>query len=130
MTKITKNDLYSAIISLVETGSTDVDTAEIVAFCNKEKDALARKAAKAKEKAAEKRAAGDALTDAVKAVLTDEAQTIADITAAIGDEEVTPAKVTYRLTQLVKDGFAVKSEIAVPATETSKARKVAGYAKA
>ena len=62
--------------------------------------------------------------------LTDGAYaTIADVTAMVdaGDEEVTPNKVSYRLSQLVKAGVAESTDVKVPATETSKARTIKAY---
>jgi hypothetical protein len=44
-----------------------------------------------------------------------------------GDEEVTPNKVSYRLSQLVKAGVAESTDVKVPATETSKARTIKAY---
>ena len=49
MDKITKREMYTAIAEGVKSGSFAYDVDEIVAFCNKEIDALDRKAAKAKE---------------------------------------------------------------------------------
>ena len=69
------------------------------------------KAAKAKERAAEKKAEGDALREAVAAVLTDEYQTIAAIAAQVEGDDITPAKVTARLTQLVKADLAHKTKV-------------------
>ena len=83
---------------------------------------------KAPEKAAEKKVEGDELRDAVKAVLTDEYQVIGDIFPQVADEagEITTAKVTYRLTALVKAGIAEKAEVKVSG-EGEKTRKVMGY---
>lgn len=128
MTKLTKKDMFTAIKAVMETGSTDVDPAVLAEFCDKEIAALEAKAAKAKERAAKKAAEGDPLKDAILATLTDEFVPIADIVAAVSenDEDVTVGKVTYRLTSLVKDGKAQKQEITV---ETNgKKRKVQGYA--
>ena len=58
---------------------------------------------------------------------TEDFEPIAEIAARIEGEDVTVAKVTYRLTSLVKAGEAEKSELTIPATENSKARKVQGY---
>ena len=89
---------------------------------------LDKKAAKAKETAAKKRAEGDELTDAVRAALSNEQlEPIADIAARIEGEDVTVSKVTYRLTQLVKNGEAEKGEISIPGGEGVKARKIMGY---
>lgn len=128
MTKLTKKDIFTKIKEFVETGATDIDKIVITEFCDKEIAALDAKAVKAKERAAKKAAEGDALRDAVAAVLTDEFVPIADIVAALEEEhpDVTVGKVTYRLTSLVKDGKAQKQEITV---ETNgKKRKVQGYA--
>lgn len=128
MEKITKRDMYEAIIEAVNSGEWKYDAAEVVEFCEKEIGNLDKKAAKAKEAAAKKRAEGDELTDAVRAALsTDTFEPIADIAARIQGEDVTVAKVTYRLTQLVKNGEAEKSEITIPGGEGVKARKIQGY---
>ena len=95
---------------------------ELVEFIEKQITLLDNKAAKAKERAAEKRAEGDELRALVEATLTDEYQTIADITEQIDSEDVTKAKVTARLTQLVKDGLAVKEE-----AKTEDGKKVMVY---
>ena len=121
MTKMTKKDFYNVIKDAM------ADNADVVAFCDNEIALLEKKAAKAKATAAAKKAEGDALTDAVFAVLTDEVQSTADIAAQIDGPDVTVAKVSYRLTQLVKNGKAVKSEIQIPAADGVKARKIAGY---
>ena len=137
MEKITKREMFEAIKGLAESGALHmVDfneniTDEAVAeFCENEIDLLDKKAAKAKERAAAKAAEGDILTALVRAALTtDEFKSIADVTAMVAEEEpdVTAAKVSYRLSSLVKAGEAEKSEITIPATETSKKRTVNGY---
>lgn len=124
MKKMTKKAMYDFIASQL------ADNDEVVKFCANEIALLDKKAAKAKEKAAEKRAANDALSDAVYAVLSDtDFESIADITARVEGDEVTAAKVTYRLSQLVKAGAAEKAEIVIEATEGSKGRKCVGYRK-
>ena len=126
--KLTKKDKLTAIIATLTGAGTDVAIDELVAYCENEIILLDKKAAKAKENAAKKRAEGDELTDAVRAAMsTEEFETIADIAARIDGPDVTASKVTYRLTQLVKNGEAEKQEISIPATETSKARKVQAY---
>lgn len=129
MTKITKKDTLNAIITAIEDGTAtfSIDADVVKTFCLKEIDALDKKATKAKEKAAEKRAQGDELSAAVEAVLTADPQSIADITAQIDGDEITVGKVGYRLRVLAENGKAVKSEIKIAATETSKARSVVGY---
>jgi hypothetical protein len=128
MTKITKREMYEAIKAVMETGESTVDPADIVAFCDKEIETLANRAAKAKERAAAKKAEADVLYDTVRDALTDEYQTIADIAAALAenDPEITASKITYRLTKLCEAGEAEKTQMAVP-TADGKKRKVNGY---
>ena len=106
--KITKVEIYGMIKDAC------ADNEVIVDFCDKEIAALGAKAEKAKVRAAAKKAAGDELRAVVASVLTNEPMIAEDILASIeGDEDLTKAKVIARLTQLVKAGEAVKSEITV-----------------
>lgn len=129
MTKFTKRDMYSAIKAGITTGEWTVSDVEVAEFCDKEMAALDKKAAKAKEAAAKRKADGDALTEAVFAALTNELQTIADIAAKVQevDPEATVSKVTYRLTQLVKAERAAKAKINVGDGEGEKKREVMAY---
>ena len=132
MTKLTKKDKFTLIADVIakaaEAGvAGDVDTAELIAFAKNEIVLLEKKAAKAKETAAAKKAEADALYDVVTQVLTDEYQTIADITAQIDGEDVTAAKVGYRLRKAVENGLAEKDEVSVPGANGGKARKLAAY---
>jgi len=127
MEKITKRAMYEAIKNAVVTGEWTYDAEDVVAFCDNEVALLDKKAAKAKETAAKKRAEGDELMDAVKAALGEDFEPISEIAARIEGEDVTVSKVTYRLTQLVKNGDAEKQEIAIPAADGGKTRKVMGY---
>lgn len=120
MEKITKREMFEALVAYADTtdmevqiGEAVVTAADFAAFATKEIEQLDKKAVKAKERAAAKRAEGDALTDAVLAVLTDSFQTAAEIAAQIEDEDATVAKISYRLGSLVKDGKAVKDDIKV-----------------
>ena len=126
--KVTKRERYESIKALVEAvGAVEgIDTDGIVAFCDKEIATLDTRAEKAKERAAEKRAEGDELQAAVLAALTDEPASRQEITDRIEGEAVTLAKVGYRLTALVKQGLAVKEEIAVTG-EDGKTKKAAAY---
>lgn len=129
MTKITKREMYEAIKETFETGSCKFDAETVIAFCEKEIDALDAKAAKAKERAAAKKAEADALMTLVEEALTDEYQPIADIAAVVveKDADATVSKVQYRLGKLVEAGVAEKTQITVEKTETSKARKIMAY---
>ena len=135
MEKITKREMFEAIKGLAESGALHmqdfneaISDSAVAEFCENEIALLDKKAVKAKERAASKRAEGDELTAVVRQVMsTEEFEPIAEIAARIEGEDVTVAKVTYRLTQLVKNGEAEKTELTIPATEGSKARKVQGY---
>ena len=129
MEKITKREMFEAIKETFETGSCKYDAAVVTAFCDKEIASLDSKAAKAKERAAAKKAEADVLMGQVEAALTDEFQTIADVAAAVAtvNEDATTSKVQYRLGKLVESGVATKEQITIPATETTKARKVMAY---
>lgn len=126
---MTKREVLEAIKDAFVTGETKLDTDVIVAFCDKEIAALDTKAAKAKERAAAKKAEADVLMDQVAGALTDEYQTIADIAASVIEDnaDATVSKITYRLTKLVEAGVAEKTQVTIPATEGSKARKVQAY---
>ena len=120
MEKITKREMFEALVAYAEStdmevqvGETTVTAADFAAFATKEIEQLDKKAVKAKERAAAKRAEGDALMDEVLAVLTNEFQTAAEVAAQIEDEDATVAKVSYRLGALVKDGKAAKVDIKV-----------------
>ena len=120
MEKITKREMFEALVAYanacdmdVEINDTAVTSADFVAFATKEIEQLDKKAVKAKERAAAKRAEGDSLTEMVLNVLTADFQTAADVAAQIEDEEATVAKVSYRLGALVKEGKAVKEDIKV-----------------
>ena len=128
-TTITKREMYEQIILMfTEDAETEVKVSaeDVVAFCNKEIEALEKKATKAKERAAAQKAEGDELTDAVLAVLTDEFQPAGDIVKALNREDVTTHKVSYRLRVLVEGGKAVKDQINI-AAEGEKKRLVMGY---
>ena len=137
MEKMTKRNVYEALINYANGGAmayTDGDTTvevsaeALAAFAENEISLLDKKAVKAKERAAQKRAEGDELTDAVRTAMSTETfEPIAEIASRIEGEDVTVAKVTYRLTQLVKNGEAEKQELTIPGGEGQKARKVQGY---
>lgn len=101
----------------------EVSAQDVIAYVDTTIDQLDRKAERAKERAAKAKAAGDELRATVAAVLTDEYQTIAQIAAQVEGDEITPAKVSARLTQLVKAGEAHKTKI-----KTADGRKINGYA--
>lgn len=119
--KITKIQKYAAIKEIIAKAEVE-GKEDMLDFIDKQIELIESKASKAKERAKKKQAEGDALRDAVQAVLGEQFQLIDDIVAQVEaeDMEVTRAKVTSRLTQLVKAGIAVRDEIKV-----DKAKKAA-----
>ena len=135
-TKVTKKMVLAAIVEAVNAGVLDefvgetyedLTVEDIAKYAQTTIEQLDAKATKAKERAASKKAEGDALREAVKAQLTKDYQTIADITAAVeaaGVEgvDITSGKVTARLTQLINAEEAHKTNIKVDG------RTIKGYA--
>ena len=119
--KITKRDNFNAIIEVL----TDAGREDLAKVIEHEIELLDAKSSKAKATAAKKKAEGDALRNAVQAVLTDELQTIADITAKVEGEDVSAAKVQYRLNVLVGTGIAVKEQVTIGEGESR--RKLMAY---
>lgn len=118
--KITKAEYFGMIKDVV--AGSDVENAqELMDFIDRQVKLIASKAEKAKERAAKQKAKGDKLREAVQAVLTGELQAIDEIVAQVDFEDVTKAKVTARLTQLVNAGIAVKEQQKVDS------RKVMAY---
>lgn len=110
--KLTKKDILTAIRTEVET-LTEVGGIPVAAVLDYVDTTIAQidtKAAKAKERAAEKKAEGDALREEVFSHVTDEYQTADAITALVVGEDITKAKVVARLTQLVKAGMVEKEQ--------------------
>lgn len=124
-TKAQKFADIEAILSQVETADYDIPT--LIEFVQGEQGALARKATKAKEKAAEKKTERDELCEAVYAALTDEPQTRDQITELVIDQfpDATSAKVGARLNKLFAAGDIVKTEIASTSASGKKSTKMA-----
>lgn len=110
--KITKKDFFAAIRGMVEGVDTvgDIPADKVIEFIDTQVAQIDAKAAKAKVRAGEKKAEGDALRAEVLSHITDEFQTADAITELVEGEEVTKAKVIARLTQLVKNGDVVKEQ--------------------
>lgn len=118
MEKMTKKDYFNAIREFV------ANKPELVEFVDAQLAQLETRAVKAKEYKAKKAAEGDALKDLVLTLLTNEYQVANDLVAQIDNEEVTKAKVIARLTKLVNEGLAVKTDVKTEKA-TAKAYKLA-----
>lgn len=110
--KITKAMVLEVIGKNVEnmTFDGDVTAEDVTAFVETTLAQIAAKAEKNKERAAAKRQAGDELRTQVLGFVTEEWQTRDEIAANFEDEDITPAKVGARLTQLVENGSVVKEK--------------------
>ena len=126
MEKITKSMKYKMIEDILAT--VENDNAEmLIEFVKAEQAALASKAAKAKERAAEKKTEIDELGNAVLNVLTAEPMTRDEVFALVDgfDETVSIAKVGARLTRLVELGKAEKTEIKATSASGKKTTRMA-----
>lgn len=123
--KLTKRDYYNEILDILKSTDLTDETSALVDFVNNQINTLDKRAEKAKERAAEKRAEGDELRETVKGVLTSDFQTVEDILNALDDEEITKAKVIARLTQLVTLGEAEKTDVKSDDGKTRKAYRLA-----
>lgn len=101
--KITKRDMFVALMAIPE-------NAEWKDMLQHEVDLIDGRAERANAKKAEKKAAGDELLAKVKAVLTTDLQSAEEIVEAIGEEDVTKAKVVNRLGKLVAAGEVTKEQ--------------------
>lgn len=120
--RVTKREYFEGLKDLIVNGYTEINEDALVDFLDKQIGLLDDKATKEAEKRAEKRAAeGNSITDAIREVLTDKAQTSIDIIAAIGNEELTPSMITARITPMVKTGEVKKTIVKVDK------RKLVGY---
>lgn len=134
MSKLTKKNIYDALINFANSGAMEctigeekhtITSEELFNFATNEKAQLEKKNVAARKRAADK-AAADELLNAVASVLTDEFQTIAEVTDCIDGADVTTAKIQYRLNSLVKAGEAEKQEMKVTSADGKK-RIVMGY---
>ena len=106
-TKAEKYEMIKTILDSVEGDNVKM----LIEFVENEQAALGRKAAKAKEKAAEKKTEVDELGNAVLAVLTSEPKGRDEIFALVDFADATLAKVGSRLTKLVAANKVQKQEI-------------------
>ena len=109
MKKLTKRDLFGMLLA-VEGVAAD---ATLVEFITKEVELIEKKAEKSKTY--KKKKDEDTLKVDVLAALGDEFRITSDITEdlKVDYEDVTAAKITARLTALVKEGLVVKESIKV-----------------
>lgn len=135
MKKITKREVLEGMMKWLKGEPTEdgiaLSVEDAIKYCENELVLLDKKAAKSKEAQAKRKAAGDELTAIVVDALTDEFQSIADITLKVAEtiEDATPHKVQYRLSQLAKleTPMAVKGTVTIPGDGENKSRTAAAY---
>lgn len=113
MTKLTKKEMFGMLLGLLETAEV-AEKETLEAFVTKEIELIEKKAEKSKTYTRKK--AEDVLKGAVYTHLDkSEFRVTSDIVEDLADkyEDVTAAKVTARLTALVKEGLVVKEDIKV-----------------
>lgn len=105
--KITKKAYFETLKEIVA-ASDHAERDALIEFIDTSIAQLDSKAAKAKERAAAKKIAGDDLRERIADVLTSEPKSLDDIVAELDEDGLTRAKVTARMSQLVELGRAVK----------------------
>ena len=121
--KMTKNEILDVIAACFTTMENE-HKEDVLAYCAKEKESLARRAEKAKEYASKKRAENDALFDEIFNIMNENPMTINDIINSLPAENITPAKVTARMTKMINDNTVNRVMV------KQDGRKLVGYVKA
>ena len=122
--RITKSEKYTMLENiLLGLDGDDIDM--LLEFVQAENAALARKAAKAKETAAEKKAEMDDLGHAVWKAVTIDPQTGDQIFEAVDFPDATIAKVRARLSKLADAGYVVREDVKVTNASGKKVTRVA-----
>lgn len=128
----TDREMYEEIVNVFTTGESSMDPQLMIEFAQGKIASIERKAERAKERAAEKRAAGDALRDEVAALLTNEFALTAEIAALVneklGDDPstgkpYTVQKIGYRCRSLVEAGLAEDTDLVVANADGKKSTK-------
>ena len=117
--KMTKKEMFGLLLGLLETAEV-AEREELKNFVANEIEMIENKAEKAKTYKRKKTA--DVLKEQIYTKLDAlEFRTIHDIVSDFNDADITAAKVSARLTSLVKEGVAIKEEIKI------ENRKLMGY---
>ena len=117
--KMTKKEMFGLLLELLETAEV-AERDELKNFVAHEIEMIENKAEKAKTYKRKEKA--DVLKEQIYTKLDAlEFRTIHDIVSDFNDADITAAKVSARLTSLVKEGVAVKEEIKI------ENRKLMGY---
>jgi len=133
--KITKRAVLETLIKAIDEGDIfletyDVSHEDVRAYAVNEIALLDKRAEKAKERTANKKAESDELTEAVYATLTDDFEPVADILARIEGEDLSAAKIVARIKKLIEAGRAEKAELKIKPADGGKTRTLMGYKRA
>ena len=122
-TKITKRDYFAELATLVNDYAADDRKDALNDFITHEIEMLEHRAATARTRKAEK---DDEVMSAVMDALTgaEDFMTIGDVVAKINNDDITAAKVQYRLAKLTKDGMAESTDVKVGGNRILKAYKL------
>lgn len=129
--KITKKMKFEGMIAYFKGEETDMTEAQFIEFCKEQIADLDKKATKAKERAAAKKAERDALYNVVASVMTDEFQTVANVFEQVAPlvtedmGEVSTQKIISRISKMVEAGEVEKTQVTVEAD--GKKRKCMAY---
>lgn len=136
--KVTKRMCFNALMDMIDVcANTDVDFDlddltydDLREMINTEIASLDNKAARAKEKAEEKKKLGDELREKVLSALDSQNYMIVDDIVSIIGNGCTSQEVTHRLTQLISLGQAEKDKVKVEFTTddgSTKTKTRTGY---
>lgn len=114
---VTKKDVLSAIATIitedfeVQVGDVTVTAADVINYVDVTIAQIDHKNEKAKERADKRKVEGDTVRDKIEAILTNEYKTIKNIIDELGDEDLTPGKVSARMGQLCKLNRAHRTKV-------------------
>ena len=111
-TKMTKMERFQALKAIVENSTSEMKD-ELIETLDNEIEILEKRKVAAKARAEQKKAESDALTDAIYACMTNDAQTVEDILENVDFEDVTRNKITARIGKLIKAGLVMKQTIKI-----------------
>lgn len=116
------------ILNMMIDGTIDPET--MAEYATKKLAQIDKRNESAKKRAAKKRAEGDALTEEIYNVLSEDPMSRQDVLEVLQETypDLTVGKVSYRLVQLAKEGRIIKQEATI-AGDNAKNRRVAIYTK-
>ena len=126
-TKMTERAILHAMID----GTIDKEV--MASYAMKKLGQLDKHNEASRKRAAKKRAEGDALTEDILNILSDEPMSREDVfeilldSGKYAEDAISVGKVSYRLVQLAKNGDAIKQEAIATSEDGKKIRKLTVY---